>query len=125
MYLDTLMSFELRHISEPFFIGFVSVKLTAQQVFGKILRILSLSGAAVVIVFHSRPYLSGPADPQHSLVIDMDAIIMVQIVIQSAVAFIWALHMDSTMPWRRISSRSSKQNVFTATNRPPSHRPVS
>ena len=95
MYLNTLISFELRHISEPLLIGFVSVKLTAQQVFGKILRILGLPGTAVVIIFHSRPYISGPADPQHSLVIDMDAIIMAQIVIQSPVAFIWAFRMDS------------------------------
>ena len=95
MYLNTLIPFELRHISEPLLIGFVSVKLTAQQVFGKILRILGLPGTAVVIIFHSRPYISGPADPQHSLVIDMDAIIMAQIVIQSPVAFIWAFHMDS------------------------------
>ena len=30
-----------------------------------------------------------------------------------------------TMQWRRISSLSSKQNVFTATNQLPSHRPMS
>ena len=30
-----------------------------------------------------------------------------------------------TMQWRRISSLFSKQNVFTATNRLPSHRPMS
>lgn len=95
MHLNTLIPFELRHISEPLLIGFVSVKLTAQQVFGKILRIPGLPGTAVVIIFHSRPYISGPADPQHSLVIDMDAIIMAQIVIQSPVVFIWAFRMDS------------------------------
>lgn len=58
------------------------------------LRILGPPSTAVIIVFHSRPYISGPADPKHSLVIDMDAIIMAQIVIQSPVAFIRALRMD-------------------------------
>ena len=94
MYLNTLIPFELGHISKPFLIGLVSVKLAAQQVFGKILRILGPSGAAMVIVFHSRPYVFGPADAQYSLIIDIDTIIMAQIIIQSPVAFIWAFRMD-------------------------------
>ena len=40
MNLHTLRPFELCHISKPLLIGIVSVKLAAQQVFGKILRIL-------------------------------------------------------------------------------------
>ena len=63
MYLNALVPFEFRHISEPLLIGLISVKLAAQQVFSKILRILSLPGTTVVIVFHSRPYISNPADP--------------------------------------------------------------
>ena len=94
MDLHTLIPFELCHISKPLLIGLVSVKLAAQQVFGKILRILGPSGVAMVIVFHSRPYVFGPADAQHSLVIDIDTIIMAQIIIQSPVAFIWAFRMD-------------------------------
>ena len=46
-----------------------------------------------MIVLHRRVYISGPADPQHSLVIDIDTIIMAQIVIEPPVAFIWALCM--------------------------------
>ena len=81
MYLNALVPFEFRHISEPLLIGLIGVKLAAQQVFGKILRILGLPGATVVIVFYSRLYISNPADPQHSLVIDINTIIMAQIVI--------------------------------------------
>lgn len=95
MCLNTLIPFEFRHISKPFLIGLISVKLAVQQVFGKILRIPGPPGTAVVITFHSRSYISGPADPQYSLVIDIDAIIMAQIVIQSPVAFIWAFRMYS------------------------------
>lgn len=89
MCLNTFIPFEFHHISKPFLIRLISVKLAVQQVFGKILRVPGPPGTAVVITFHSRPYVSGPADPQYSLVIDIDAIIMAQIVIQFPVAFIW------------------------------------
>lgn len=48
----------------------------------------------MMIVFHSGTYISGLADTQHPFVIDMDAIVVAQIVIESPVAFIWAFCMD-------------------------------
>ena len=62
MYLNALKPFELRHIGKPFLIGFCGVKSTVQKVFGNILRILGPSGTAMVIVFDSGMYTSGPAD---------------------------------------------------------------
>ena len=45
---------------------------------------LGLSGAATVIVFHGRPYLSGLT----SLIVGMDIMVVAQIVIEPSVAFI-------------------------------------
>jgi hypothetical protein len=94
MWLKTIIPFELCYIGKPLFVGLCSVELSVQKILGNILGILGLPGTAMAAVFHSRPYISGPADPQHSLVIDMDAIIMAKIVIQSPVSFIWAFCMD-------------------------------
>ena len=63
---------EFCHISEPLLIGLCGIKLPVQKVLGKILRVLRLSGAATVVIFHGRAYISGPADAEHPFVIDMD-----------------------------------------------------
>ena len=64
------------------------IELAVQQVFSKILREFCPPCAATVIVLHSGSYIFGPADAQHSLVIDIDTMVMTQIVIQSSVTFI-------------------------------------
>ena len=94
MYLKTLIPFELRYIGQPFLIGLCGVKLAIQKVFSNILRVLSLPGAAMVIIFHSRSYVPGTADAQYPLVIDVDTMVMPQIVIEPPVTFIRVFIMD-------------------------------
>ena len=94
MYLYSFIPFELRHIGKPFFIWLLRVELAVQQVFSKILGSLCPSGAATVIVLYGGADISGPADAQHSLVIDIDTIVMTEIVIQSPVTFIRASQMN-------------------------------
>lgn len=48
----------------------------------------------MVIVLYGGADISGPADTQHSLVIDIDTIVMTEIVSQSPVTFIRAFQMD-------------------------------
>ena len=48
----------------------------------------------MVIVLYGGVDISGPADTQHSLVIDIDTIVMTEIVSQSPVTFIRAFQMD-------------------------------
>ena len=48
----------------------------------------------MVIVLYGGADISGPADAQHSLVIDIDTIVMTEIVSQSPVTFIRAFQMD-------------------------------
>lgn len=86
--------FEFCHIGKPFLVCLYSIKLTIQKVFRNMLRVFGLPGAAMVIVFHSGPYISGPADTQHPLVIDVDTMVMPQIVIESSVTFIRVFIMD-------------------------------
>ena len=88
MYFHALIPFELCHIGKPFLIRLLRIELAVQQVFSKILREFCPPCAATVIVLHSGSYIFGPADAQHSLVIDIDTMVMTQIVIQSSVTFI-------------------------------------
>lgn len=98
MHLITFIPFELRHISKPFLIGFARIELAVQQILRNIPGVLGASGAAMVIVFHGRPDISDPANPQHPLVVDMNAVVVTQIIIKSPVAFIRAFLMDFFNP---------------------------
>lgn len=92
--LASLIPLEFCHISEPLFIGLCGIKLPVQKVFGKILRIFRVPGAATVVIFHGRADISGPADAEHPFVVDMDAAVMAQIVIEPPVALVWAFLME-------------------------------
>lgn len=47
-----------------------------------------------LLYFHRGAYIFGPADTQHSLIIDMDTIVVTQIVIEPPIALIRAFLMD-------------------------------
>lgn len=94
LYLHTLKPLEFCHIGEPLLIGLCGIKLPVQKILSKILRVLSLSGAATVVIFHGRANISGPADAEHPLVVDMDAAVMAQIVIEPPVALVWAFLVE-------------------------------
>lgn len=90
----SLIPLEFRHISEPLFVGFCGIKLSIQKIFSKVLRILCLSGAAPIAVLDCRTDISDPADAEHTLVIDMDAVVMAQIVIEPPVALVRAFGVE-------------------------------
>ena len=94
LYLHTLKPFEFGHIGEPLLIGLCGIKLPVQKILSKILRVLRLSGAATVVIFHGRADISGPADAEHPFVIDMDTVVMTQIVIEPPVALIRTFLVD-------------------------------
>lgn len=66
MCLKSFIPFEFCCIGKPFLVGLCGVKLTIQQIFGNILRTPGLSGTTMIIVFYSRPYISGTTDSQLS-----------------------------------------------------------
>lgn len=94
MDLASLVPLEFCHIGEPLLIGLCGVKLPVQKILSKILRVLRLSGAATVVIFHGRADISGPADAEHPLVIDMDAAVMAQIVVEPPVSLIRAFGVE-------------------------------
>ena len=94
MYLNTLIPFEFCHIGKPFLIRLLRVELAIQQIFSKILGSFCPSGAATVFVLYSGADIFDPADAQHPLIIDIDAVIMTEIVIQSSVTFIRVFQMN-------------------------------
>ena len=94
VYSDPLVPFELSHIGQPFLVGLFCVELTVQKILCNELRIFGMSGTAVVTVLHCRAYISGPADPQHPLVIDMDTIVVTKIIVEPSIALIRAFLMD-------------------------------
>ena len=94
MYLYSFIPFELRYIGKPFFIWLLRMELAVQQIFSKILGSLCPSGAAMVIVLYGGADISGPADAEHPFVVDMDAAVMAQIVIEPPVALIRAFLME-------------------------------
>ena len=94
LYLHTLKPLEFGHIGEPLLIGLCGIKLPVQKILSKILRVLRLSGAATVVIFHGRAYISGPADAEHPFVIDMDTSVMAQIVVEPPVSLIRAFLVE-------------------------------
>ena len=94
LYLHTLKPLEFGHIGEPLLIGLCGIKLPVQKVFGKILRVLRSPRAAMVVVLDRGTDISGPADAEHPLVIDVDTVVMTQVVIESPVALIRTFLMD-------------------------------
>ena len=94
MNLCSLVSLEFGHIGEPLLIGLCGIKLSVQKILSKILRVLRLSGAAMVVVLDRGTDISDPADAEHPLVVDMDAAVMAQIVIEPPVALIRTFRME-------------------------------
>lgn len=90
----SIIPLEFGHIGEPLLIGLCGIKLPVQKVFGKILRVLRSPRAAMVVVLDRGTDISGPADAEHSLVIDMNATVMAQVVIEPPVSLIWTFRME-------------------------------
>jgi hypothetical protein len=82
------------HVGEPLLIGLCGIELPIQKVLSKILRIFRLPGAATVAVLDRGADIPGPADTKHSLVVDMDTVVMTQIVIKPPIALVRTFCVD-------------------------------
>ena len=89
-----VIPFELSYISEPFLVRPVCSELPVKDVLCDELRIICLTCATEIPVLDRRLDVSGSADPERPLVIDLDAVLAVQIIIDPAVSFGWVLPMD-------------------------------
>ena len=76
MDIVSLVPLEFCHIGEPLLDGLCGIKSPVQKVICKELPDHCLSVAAKVVVNDCRTDISGPADAEHPLVIDMDTMVM-------------------------------------------------
>ena len=53
-----------------------------------------MASTAVVAVFNGRFNPLDPAYAQNALVVHMNALVVLQVISDAAVAFVWAFHMD-------------------------------
>ena len=85
MYREPFIPFEFRHIREPFLVGLVRAELPVQKILGQVLRILRVAGTPVIAVLDGGLDPQDAANAQHSLVIDVDAVVVTQAVIDPPV----------------------------------------
>ena len=82
-----VVPFEFSDICEPFLVWLVCRELSVQDVFRYELRIICLACATVVRILDRRLDVLCSADSENSLVIDLYAIVAIQVIIYSAVTF--------------------------------------
>lgn len=85
---------EFRHIGKPLRVWFRRMEITIQYIFSNILRILSVASAAVVLVLNGRLDALDLANTQYVFVIDMNPVVMLQVIPDTPVSFVRALHVN-------------------------------
>ena len=94
MYFKALVPFKFCHIGEPLLIWPEGMELAVKKVFRKMLRTLCLPRASMAVVFDSGLYILYPTDAKDPFIVDMDAMVMPQVVVDPAVAFVGTFQMD-------------------------------
>ena len=70
------------------------MELTVQPVLGDVLRIGSLSGTTVVLVLNGGLNVQTAADPQDPFLVHIQVVVVCQIVLNTAVSFVWTFRMN-------------------------------
>ena len=109
----SLVPLEFCHIGKPLFVGLFSIKLSVQKILGKILRIFCVPGAATVVIFHGRAYISGLADAEYPLIIDVDTVVMAQVIVETPVTLIRTFLVDLLKRVRKAFVLCSPLAQFT------------
>ena len=94
VYLDAFVPLELCNIRQPLLVGRLRVKISIQDVFCNMLRVLCASGASVIAVFDGGFDVFLPADSQDPFVVDMNVVVMAKIIVDPAIAFVRAFHVN-------------------------------
>ena len=113
MDLVSLVPLEFCHIGKPLLIGLFSIKLSVQKIFGKVLRIFCVSGAAAASVLDRGADVFDPADAEHPLVVDMDAAVMAQVIVEPPVTLIRTFLVDLLKRVRKAFVLCSPLTQFT------------
>ena len=89
-----IVPLEFSDIGKPFLVRFVCRELSIQDVLCDELRVIRLACASVVRILDRRLDVLCSADPENSLVIDLYAIVAIQVIIDPAVSLGRVHQMD-------------------------------
>ena len=92
--ISSFVPFELRHIGQPLLVGCLGMEITVQYILCNILRVLGPSCTAVVAVLDGGLDVFLATDPQHPFVVNVDAVVMTKIIVDAAISFVGAFHVD-------------------------------
>ena len=92
--LNAFIPLEFRYVRKPLLIRLVRMKVSIKQILRHKLRLLRLSGAAVVVVLDGGLDTLCTANPENALVVHMNVVVMLEIVVDTAVSLVWAFHME-------------------------------
>ena len=94
VHLNPFIPTELCHVRQPFLVRSVRVELAVQNILGRVLGIPGTFGTSLVPVLNRGEKLLLPADPQHPLVRDHNAVVVFQLVPQPSVTHFRMFFMD-------------------------------
>lgn len=92
--LNAFIPLEFCYVGKPLLIRLVRMKVSIKQILSHKLRILCLSGAAVVAVLDGGLDTLCTANPENALVVHMNVVVMPEIVVDTAVSLVWAFRVD-------------------------------
>lgn len=95
MYFFSYVILELCYIGQPFLIWKIRMEFSVKQIFCDMLWILCLSGTPVVFVLNCGFDIPLTADSQYTFLVYSNIVIMIQIILDSTIPFIWVLCMNS------------------------------
>ena len=90
--LNAFIPLEFLYVGKPLLIRLIRMKVSIKQILRHKLRILRLSGAAVVVVLDGGLDTLCTTNPENALVVHMNVVVMPEIVVDTAVSLVWAFH---------------------------------
>ena len=102
IYIRSFVPLELCHIRQPLLIRHIGMELPVQPILCVILRIGSLPGTAVVLVLNGGLDIQAAADAQYPFLVHIYLVVMSQIILDPAVAFVRILCMNLLHKFRNL-----------------------
>ena len=80
---------ELCHIRQPLFVWTTCPEFSVQKILRCYLRVRSISGTTLLSEFYGRLDMKRPAEIQNTLVAGSDIVVLLQIITDAAMSFVW------------------------------------
>jgi hypothetical protein len=110
--LDSDVILEFCHIGKPFFVRSIRMKIPIQIILCDIRRIIAAPSTALGLPFDRRLDMFFAANPQDSFIININTVVPVQFIPDSAITHIWMAFMNRLNLFCNLFI-----SLFTATDR--------